>query len=54
MYTEKLLSFYYICFSWITFERRSIILFEPDFELAYANANRMRVMPMEVINLFCQ
>lgn len=32
----------------------SIILFELYFEFAYANANRMRVMPVEVINLLCE
>lgn len=48
---EELLCFYYICHSWITFGVRSIILFEPDFELTVGNANRMRVMPVEVMNL---
>lgn len=38
----------------MTFGGRSITLFELDFELAYANANRMSVMPMVVINLLCE
>lgn len=38
----------------MTFGGRSIIFFEPDFELSYANGNRMRVMPVEVINLLCE
>lgn len=54
MYAVKLLCFCYICYSWMTFGGKSIIFFEPDFELSYANGNRMRVMPVEVINLLCE
>lgn len=38
----------------MTFGGRSIIFFEPGFELSYANGNSMRVMPVEVINLLCE